>query len=73
MTQQNNPLNSNIMQNIDKKVRLILRLNQQLKRHELFLISNSNAPAFMQDNIEKSKAKNIILKNVLSNLNYLNY
>lgn len=61
------------MTNIDKKIRLILRINSSLKRLEMYTLNNTNAPVFMQKDINKAIAKKQIIKNVLQNLNYLNY
>jgi hypothetical protein len=61
------------MQNIDKKVRLILRLNSSLRRLELYLISNQYAPKMMHKELTRVTKKYNILKNVLINTNNLNY
>ena len=61
------------MTNIDKKIRLILRLNSSLKRLEKYIFNNVNAPIFMQKDINKAIQEKEIIKNVLINLNYLNY
>lgn len=61
------------MQNIDKKTTLILKLNDKIKRLELFLISGGNVPKFMQNDYLTAETKKAVLSNVLSNLNYLNY
>lgn len=61
------------MTNIDIKIRLVIRLNARLKRLELYLLGNINTPKFMQSNYDNAVIKYSILKNVLSNLNYINY
>lgn len=66
------------MQNIDKKIMYILRLNSKLKKIELYINSNKTTfktgiPNFMKKDIEKAIQKKEIIKNVLINLNYLNY
>jgi hypothetical protein len=61
------------MQNTDKKIYLIMRLNSYLKRLELYLNENQNAPKFMHKELTKATLKYNILKNVLINMNYLNY
>ena len=61
------------MNSIDIKVRLILRLNAKLKRSELYLRANDNVPPFMRDAVNKATIQSLIIRNVLNNLNYLNY
>ena len=58
------------MTNIDIKIRLVRRLNARLKRLELYLLGNNNAPKFMQSEYSKANIKHKILSNVLTNLNY---
>jgi hypothetical protein len=66
------------MQNIDKKVTLILKLNNRLKSKGLLLQNKelaSKIPA-LKDNansIQKSLVQLSIIENVLINTNYLNY
>lgn len=61
------------MQNIDKKVTLILKLNSTVKRLDLYLLGGLNAPKFMQKEYISATAKRNLIVNVLQNLNYLNY
>jgi len=61
------------MQNIDIKIRLVMRLNSKLKRLELYLLGGTNAPKFMQASYKNAIVEHAIIKNVLINLNYLNY
>ena len=66
------------MQNIDKKIMYILRLNSKIKKIELYVKSNQNTfkneiPNFIKNDINKAIEKKEIIKNVLINLNYLNY
>jgi hypothetical protein len=66
------------MQNIDKKVTLILKLNNRLKSKGLLLQNKelaSKIPA-LKDNansIQKTLVQLSIIENVLINTNYLNY
>ena len=61
------------IQDLKSKVRLILRLNAKLKRSELYLRANDNVPPFMRDAVNKAAIQSLIIRNVLNNLNYLNY
>lgn len=66
------------MQNIDKKVTLILKLNSKVKSKSLFLKNKENAqniPALKNYilSIDNNLIKLSIIENVLINLNYLNY
>jgi hypothetical protein len=61
------------MTNIDVKIRLVMRLNSKLKRLELYLLGGTNAPKFMQSNYNNAIVEHSTIKNVLTNLNYLNY
>jgi hypothetical protein len=61
------------MQNIDKKILLVMRLNAKLKRLELYLNSNQYAPKFMHRELTEATLKYNTLKNILINTNYLNY
>ena len=66
------------MQNIDKKVTLILKLNRKVQSKNLLLQNKelaSKIPA-LKDNansIQKSLVQLSIIENVLINTNYLNY
>lgn len=66
------------MQNIDKKVTLILKLNKKVQSKNLLLKNKelaSKIPA-LKDNaksIQKSLVQLSIIENVLINTNYLNY
>jgi len=68
-----NNLNNNIMQNIDKKIMYILRLNSKLKKLNLYINNNQNVPLFMKQDVNNATKKYNTIKNVLINLNYLNY
>jgi hypothetical protein len=62
------------MQNLDKKVTLILNLNSKLKKSELYLKNNSgNMPKFMIESIKRVTKSHDTIRTVLENLNYLNY
>jgi len=68
------------MQNIDKKIMYILRLNKKLNLLDGYLLNNSIGEnknpiliKFMLGNITEATRKRNIIKNVLINLNYLNY
>lgn len=60
------------MQNIDKKVTLILNLNKKLKRVDFFIQQNFENK-FMKEEVQRSHSKSLLIERVLTNLNYLNY
>jgi len=64
--------NVNKMQNIDKKVTLILKLNAKLKRVDFYIDNNFNNK-IIEDDIKKAHSLSLLIYRVLTNLNYLNY
>ena len=67
------------MQNFDKKVNLILRLNYKVKRLNSFIelnnspINNSVLMVLQNGNVTKVVNEVNLISKVLINLNYLNY